>query len=448
MSYVSSLAGGWGLPLLAVLLLFGGLALLLLLQLAGLLRGVPFRYNLRNLVVRWPTTLLTALAFTLVVCLLTVMLAFVNGMYRLTLGSGQAVNVLVLSDGATDEAFSNLGYGDITTIDRWPNVLTDEDGEPLVSWEVYLVVNQPIPGARPGGRQRRFLQVRGLKDPARTGRVHNIGLRPGGAWFSQAGVQPLPDGEQAVQAVLGEGIARELGADQGKRSLEVGDVFPMADRRWAVVGVLASAGSTFDSEIWAKQQIVGEKFGKASYSTVVLRTADADTAQETARAISANFKSPAVSAMPEPEYYDKLSETNRQFLYAIVFVALFMSLGGVFGIMNTMFAAISQRQKDIGVLRILGYKGWQVLVSFFVEALVLAALGGAAGCLLGTLANGWSATSIISSGQGGGKSVVLELLVDGKILLAGMLFALGMGCLGGLLPALSAMRVTPLESVR
>jgi hypothetical protein len=446
------LVGGVLAAVVAVMLLLGlVLTFVLLLQFVGVLRRVPFGYNFRNLLVRWPTTLLTGLAFTLVVGLFTVMLAFVNGMNRLTEASGQSCNVMGLSDGATDEAFSNLGYGNISTLDQWPTVQKDEQGEPLTSWEVYIVVNQPIPNAKPGGRQRRFLQLRGLKDPARTGRVHNIALHPGGAWFSAAGVQPLPDntgGEQAIQAVLGQGIARELGPDQHKSSLEVGDIFPMGDRQWIVVGILQSSGSTFDSEIWAKQQIVGEKFGKPSYSTVVLRTADAQTAQRTAQDVSADFKNPAVVAQVETAYYEKLTSTNRQFLVTAWVIAIFMALGGVFGIMNTMFAAISQRQKDIGVLRILGYARWQILQSFFLESLLLALIGGAIGCLAGTMADGWSATSIISAGQGGGKSVVLKLIVDSQVLWLGILFSLAMGSIGGLLPALSAMRVRPLESVR
>jgi ABC-type lipoprotein release transport system permease subunit len=411
---------------------------------------VPLRYNLRNLVVRWPVTLLTALTFTLVVGLMTVLLAFVNGMYQLTNNSGLDTNVIVLSEGATDEAFSGLGFGDIKKVEQWPTVVKEGD-EPLVSWELYIVVNQPIPNAQPGQRARRFLQMRGLDEPARTARVHNLQLYPGGRWLAASGVQPLADsktGEQAIQAVLGEGIARELGGDVGKPSLEVGDLFEAADRKWVVVGILASAGSTFDSEVWAKRSLIGPMFGKESYSTVVLRTADAETARLTAEDLSDNFKSPAVAASVETDYYDKLSTTNRQFLVAILFVAAIMAIGGVFGIMNTMFAAISQRARDIGVLRILGFARWQILVSFFLESLVLALAGGALGCLLGSLSNGYTATSIVSSGQGGGRSVVLHMAVDANILLGGLLFSLVMGSLGGLLPALSAMRVRPLEAVR
>src|SRR5436190_22761580 len=106
---------------------FFGLLLLVL----AVLGKVPLRYNVRNLLVRWKTTLMTALAFTLVVALMTVMLAFVNGMYKLTEGSGQPGNVIVMSDGSTDEAFSNLGYRDVTEVELHPAVLRDAGGKPL-----------------------------------------------------------------------------------------------------------------------------------------------------------------------------------------------------------------------------------------------------------------------------------------------------------------------------
>ena len=418
-----------------------------LLQALGVLRHVPFSYNVRNLVGRWKVTLLTALAFTLVVGLMTVMLAFVNGMYRLTEGSGQPGNVIVLSDGATDEMFSNLGFGDIKEIELQPGVEQDASGKPLASWEIYVVINQEIPGAQAGGRQRRFVQGRGIDDPVLSGRVHSLSLHPGGSWFSAAGVEGAHTGDSAVQGVLGEGIARELGQDQGKPSLQPGDRFELGGRTWVVTGIMKSAGSTFDSEVWAKRDLLGSMFGKSSFTTVVLRTTGAEAAKRLAEDLTANYKKPAVLAQTEPEYYDKLNTTNQQFLYAIVFVTVVMAVGGVFGVMNTMFAAVSQRTKDIGVMRILGFARWQVLSSFFLEALLLGLVGGLIGCALGSLANGWTATSIISSGMGG-KSVVLKLVVDGKIVAAGLAFSLVMGAIGGLLPALSAMRLRPLESLR
>ncbi len=450
---------GCGLPLAAGWPMSRGatvwLALVTSVFLIWLVAGrIPLSYNVRNLVVRWRTTLMTGLAFTLVIALQTVMMGFVAGMNKLTESSGQPANVMVLSDGALDELVSNLGVRDSADINLHPGVLRDDSGEPLASREVYLVVNQPLPTA-PGQRQRRrFTQVRGIEDPLMAARVHALELYPGSNWFSPAGVRALPgaDGkmqEQAVEAVLGEGVAGQLGQDRGKERIEIGETFDLGPRKWMVVGIINSAGSTFGSEIWAKRSLVGPMFGKEAYSSIVLRTAGAKEAKFLADDLTKNFKKTAVQAQTETEYFAKLSETNRQFGFAISFVAIVMAVGGVFGVMNTMFAAISGRTKDIGVLRIIGFAPWQILISFFLESLLISLAGGLLGCAIGYLTNGWTATSIVSGGQGGGgKFVVLELVIGADTLLTGLLLALAMGAAGGLLPAFSAMRLRPLESLR
>jgi putative ABC transport system permease protein len=202
--------------------------------------------------------------------------------------------------------------------------------------------------------------------------------------------------------------------------------------------------------VWAKQSLVGQMFSKPTYTTLVLRT-DPPTA-EAARALAFDlrqrFTQIKLRAVQEQEYYASLSAVNQQFLVAILVIAAVMALGGIFGVMNTMFAAIAQRTKDIGVLRLLGFKRWQVLVSFMLESLTIALVGGALGCALGSLAHGYTATSIISSGQGGGKTVILRLVVDLPTVLMGLVFTIAMGRLGGLVPALTAMRLKILESLR
>jgi hypothetical protein len=247
-----------------------GLALIAVLMLVG---KVPVRYNIRNLSVRWRTTVMTGLAFTLVIALSTVMLAFVNGMYKLTLGSGQPGNVLVLSEGSTDESFSNLGFSDVGDIELQPGVLRSPTGKPVASRETYVVVNQPVRVRQPGRPKGRFTQVRGLDDAQMAGEVHGLALYPGGTWIGQQGVQSIGPEREAIQAVLGEGIARELGRDRpaAERAaaknpdrLDVGETFPLGGRQWVVVGVIRSSGSMFDSEVWATRDLVAKMFGQNS----------------------------------------------------------------------------------------------------------------------------------------------------------------------------------------
>jgi ABC-type lipoprotein release transport system permease subunit len=436
---------------------------------------IPISYNLRNLTLRWRTTLMTALAFTAVVALLTVMMAFVHGMRRLTEDTGQPGNVIVLADGATDEIISNLTIGDLSEIENLPDVLR-ENGRPMSSRETCLVANQPIPSTADGRPKRRFLQVRGIEDPVLTAKIHGLDLLPGGSWFSEAGVQesappqstphapreaapsdPHSNSAPLVQAVLGEGVAYELGrsrtsqeraAAKNPKRLDVGDTFTLGNRQWIIVGILKSSGSTFNSEIWAKRSLAAALFGKDTYTTLVLRTENAETAQNLKNFLSEDYKKAAVNAQVETEYYKSLSETTAQFSWAIGFIAFVMSIGGVFGVMNTMFAAISQRTGDIGVLRLLGFARWHVLVAFLLESLTIGLLGGLLGCALGSMADGWNATSIVGGTHGGGKSVVLQLAISPDIIAGGILLTLAMALLGGLLPAISAMRLKPLEALR
>jgi ABC-type antimicrobial peptide transport system permease subunit len=435
--------------------------------------AVPLSYNLRNLLVRWKNTLVTAAAFTVVIWLLVVMLAFVAGMYNLTENSGKPGNVMLLQSGSTDESFSNLPpNADVLRLPEGvrKRILVNNQ-QYLATKEVYVIVNQPIPNAPPSGKQRRFVQMRGIDNAWVASKVHGIELQDG-RWFSQEGVQLLKGGDparfearrvllgvglrtavsldddSAIEVVLGPGIARELGSDRPGGPVGVGEVLDIGGRRWIVVGVMSTANSTFGSEIWARDYIIQDQFGrKNSYSTYVVATKNAASAEAIAKELK-DFKEVPLNAVPETEYYAKLSATNRQFLFAIAIVAVIMAVGGVLGVMNTMYAAISQRAKDIGVMRLLGFTRWQILVSFLLESLVIAFVGGALGCALGSLCDGWTATSIVSSGQGGGKSVILRLVVDSNTILVGMGLAMVMGAVGGLVPAVSAMRLKPLESLR
>ena len=421
---------------------------------------VPLSYTLRNLSLRWITTLMTALAFTLVIGSMVMMLAFTAGMQRMTEGSGQPGNVMVLAEGALDEAFSNLNVADLGEIESLPDVRHDSKTNlPLASRESYMIVKQPLRNPKPGQPSGRFLQVRGITDAAIAAQVHNIQLSSG-SWFSAAGVEDRSavddQARPAIQAVLGEGVAAELAADRGPEEvaaaknrdrLDVGDCFRLGEEDWVVTGIMKSSGATCNSEIWANRARVGPVFGKESVTTLVLATADAEAAVRLRDFLKRAYSKANIAPQVEKEYFASLTETNQQFLFCIVFVTAVMSIGGIFGVMNTMFAAISNRVQDIGVLRILGFARWHILVSFLLESLVIALLGGLLGCALGSLVDGMSVSSVVGGG-GGGKLVVLELVVDARIWSAGVIVTLLMGGFGGLVPALSAMGLKPLDALR
>jgi ABC-type lipoprotein release transport system permease subunit len=412
------------------------------------LNKVPLAYNLRHLAVRWKSTFVTALAFTLVVFLLMLMLAFVNGMERLTQTGVLPGNVIVLSQGVTDELLSYIPVADAGDVGLQPGVLRNAQGRPLCSRETYTAISQP--GASAAERpEQRLLQIRGVEDAELAARLHDLELYPGGRWFSKVGVgklaaqeQTSPSEQYVVEAVLGEGVARELG-------LAVGDVFAVGPRRWLAVGILKAAGSPFGAEIWADSRVVGQTFGlENAYTSIILATPDAASARQLARELSTRYKKAALWALPETEYYAKMAAMNQSFLVAAYLVASFMAVAGALSVMNTLFAAVAQRRQEIAVLRVLGYTRGQIMLSFLVEALALALAGGMTGCVLGFLAQGWTATCTVSGDQGSGKEVALKLVVDGNIVTVSLLFTLVMGVAGGLLPAWSATRLRLLGSLR
>jgi putative ABC transport system permease protein len=420
---------------------------------------VPVRYNFRNLQVRWLTSLATACAFTVVIFLLTFMLAFVKGMDRLTESSGRAGNVMILSDGATDESFSNLPPASIEELpsDMQSVVMRGPDGKYLATKEVYVIVTHTIPNATPGGRQRRFVQMRGLNDVRLAADVHQIELGQG-EWFTSSGVREVTYQDKgttikatAPEVVLGNGVAKTFGADLGKPTLLPGDVVEIGPRRWYVSGIMKESNSSFGSEIWALDTHVQETFGRRnSYSSFVVRTKEEHIGSEAAKKLKENRSGQrSYNAQTEQEYFAKMRGTNDQFRYAIIFVAIILAVGGVLGVMNTMFAAISQRTKDIGVMRLLGFTRFQILCSFLLESLLIALVGGVLGCALGLLFDGTTVSSIVSSGAGGGgKSVILRMTVDLSVLISAGILTFFMGAVGGFIPSVSAMRLKPLESLR
>src|SRR5262249_27063435 len=153
-------------------------------------------------------------------------------------------------------------------------------------------------------------------------------------------------------------------------------------------------GSPFDSEIWGRRDQVGKMFGKddetkkqSFYTSIVAATADLETAGKVAEKIKGE-ESVRVNALPERKYYEEISKSNAMFQGSAVFIAIIMAIGGTCGLMTTMYAAVSQRIKDIGVLRVVGYAPRQILVSFLLESLLLAVVGGGLGLLIGYAFNG------------------------------------------------------------
>ena len=377
---------------------------------------IPFAYSHRNLRVRWKTTLMTASGFTLVVAALVVVLAFVNGMLAVCLQTGEPENVLIIARGSSDELLSTIDREVVIQIEDDPGIARNAGGRLLSSREAFIPVNKAV------GRQ--MLQMRGVEPIALE--VHpNVEIVEGEMF------RPGHD-----EVIVGRAAQQELG-------LAVGDELEVGEKLRRVAGIFTSGGSVFEIEIWASLPELVEQFHReGTYSTIVLQTTDAQTAKEVAERLTDNRRL-SIDAVPEPDYYLEQAEQTDMLRSAGFTVALFMGIGAVFGVTNTMFAAIEQRTKDIAVLRLLGFRKHEILISFLGEALLIAVIGGVLGSLLGYSVNGLSVSSFLSV-----KAVAFAFTVDFWSIVIALGFTLVLGIVGGLLPALAAMRVDPLVSLR
>jgi putative ABC transport system permease protein len=381
---------------------------------------VPLSYNYRNLRVRWKTTLMTASGFTLVVAALVVMLAFIHGIEAACATTGEPENVILLSKGNNDEILSQMERGLVSQVENSKGVALDSSGQPIASRELFMVVHhrQEETGAF------RFLQVRGVLPVAF--RVHSQLHIVEGRTFRAS----------QSEVIIGKGVQRE-------NHFQLGDQIDMGRKLWKVVGVFEAEGAAFESELWCDLNELASQFRREGlYSSVILRAPTPEGAEELAEQLSQS-RSVSVEAMTEPRYYQKQSEQTKIMQTAAWVIAWFMGVGAMFGVMNTMFAAIGQRTKDIAVLRIMGFESGEIMLAFLVEAILIAVLGGLLGVTLGAATNGITRTASL-----GARQIDFAFRIDGSILTFAALFTLVMGILGGLLPAMSAMRIKPLEALR
>jgi putative ABC transport system permease protein len=384
--------------------------------------SIPIAYNLRNLVVRKTTTLMTALGIALTVAVLLAILAMVNGLRATLETSGDPLHVMVLRKGSDSEVVSNFTRTQFQDLKFKPGIATASDGQPMASLEIVTSVSLAN-AENPDGVN---VTVRGLP-PAGIEIRHGVRIAQG-RWFHE--------GQREV--VVGKSVAKRypdahLG---GKVRFGRGD--------WTIVGIMDAARGAQDSEIWGDLNQVSPDLQRIEVlSSALVQAKDAVTAQALINDLNADQRLD-VHAMSEKEYYELQTAQAAPIEYTGVFVALIMAIGSCFAAMNTMYAAVARRSREIGTLRVLGFSQSSILFSFFLESLLLAALGGVLGCLLVAPLNGLT-TAVGSTNFA---EMAFDFRVTPQIMGEGVLFALVMGTLGGMFPARMASKKEILTALR
>jgi len=384
--------------------------------------SIPFAYNVRNLVVRKTTTIMTALGIALTVAVLLAILALVNGLRSTLSVSGDPLHVLVMRKGSDSELVSGFTRSQFQDLKFKAGIATGRDGQPLASMEVVTML---ILG---GGDDSdgTNLTLRGL-GPAGIEMRRNVRLARG-RWFQQ-GMREL---------VVGKAVADRFPEGQ------IGKKVHFGRGDWEIVGVFDAAGGAQSSEVWGDLFQVSSDLQRVDTASSCLVTAtDAVTAQALVASLNDDQRL-EVKAMLEKEYYDQQTSSAAPIEYTGLMVAIIMAVGSSFAAMNTMYAAVARRAREIGTLRVLGFSKGSILLSFLVESAALSALGGLLGCLLALPLNGIT-TSI---GNSGFSETAFAFQVTPKIMLTGIVFAMVLGSLGGLFPARMASRKQILTALR
>lgn len=384
--------------------------------------ALPISYNVKSLRVRWQVTLLAVIGIALVVAVFIILAAMAAGFQFALRTTGRVDNAIVVQKGSTGEIVSALSRDHANLIAVDGRVARDAQGRPLASPEVVLVASLPrvTDGSNMNvtlrGASTRAFDVRGgIK--IIEGRAFTPGL---------------------YELIVGTHVRDRYG-------LGVGKTLKLQRQVWNVVGVFESAGSGFENEIWGDVDAIAPAFNRAGgYSVLVVRLKDPGTLDAFGASIASN-PSMQLEAKQEMAFYsEQAGPTVAAITGLTIFVSVIMAVGAVVGAMNTMYAIVSARTREIGTLRALGFSRLSILVSFVLESLVLALVAGLLGVLLALPANGLTA----AGGSTTFSDFAFAFRITPMAITFGLIFALIMGFVGGLLPAFRAARMPITTALR
>jgi putative ABC transport system permease protein len=384
--------------------------------------AIPLTYNLRNLIARKTTTVMTALGIALTVAVLVADLALVEGLQKAFQTTGHPLQALVLRKGSNSELGSSVSREAFQILKAKAGLATNSNGEPMASPEVITVINLPSVDS-PNGMN---VTLRGLSQTGIDMRQVKITQ---GRWFHS--------GQREI--VVGKSVAKRYPNAQPGKLLRFGR------GEWEVVGVIDAGDSAINSEIWSDLNQISADFNRQeSVNSVLIRANDTASVQALVNALN-DDRQLGVTTLPEREYYERQTSAGAPLQFFGMLVAVIMAIGSSFAAMNTMYAAVARRAMEIGTLRVLGFSRGSILLSFLIESLLLALIGGVLGCLLALPLNG------VTTGIGSFvtfSEIAFNFHVSLSAMLTGITFALIVGALGGFFPARNAARKEILTALR
>lgn len=385
--------------------------------------AVPLAYNFRNLWTRRLTTVLTVFGMALVVFVFASVLMLADGLQKTLVETGSYDNGVFLRKGSASEVMSGVTREQASIIETLPEITIGPQGRRLVAKELVVLVALPKRGTdKPSN-----VVLRGIEENSFRLRSQ---VRPVEGRLPRMG---------STEIIVGESIARRF------KGIAVNKTLYYGTRYWQIVGIFEAGNTGFSSEIWGDADQFMQAFRRSYYSSVIVRMRDSSEFQ-TIKSRIENDPRLTLQFKRESKYYAEQSEIMARFLRILGWsLTIIFSIGAMIGAMITMYSAVANRMAEIGTLRALGFGRRDVLIAFLLESLLLGFLGGLVGLFFASF---MQLITISTMNFQTFSELAFSFTLNFEIIYRGMVFALIMGLIGGVLPAIRASRMMIVDALR
>lgn len=384
--------------------------------------ALPLKYNLRNLTIRKGTTAATALTIGITVGVYLMVMALARGIDLTLSTSGEPLNLIVVRNGSTAELSSDVSREKLNSLIYLDGVAREGEA-PLASPELVTLIYR----ARKGQSQGANITIRGVG-------AMSTRLRSG---FGVVEGRMFQTG--LTEALVSKRIAERF------QAFGIGDKFRIQATEYTVVGLFDAGGKAFESEIWVDGNSLASTMKRESFSSVLLRVTNQGAMDGLAKRISDDQRLQLKAVSERTFYEDQQGTASGALKFLGAFVSLVMSIGAAFAGMNTMYAAVARRTKEIGTLRVLGFKRRSILTAFILESVAIAVLGVGIGILFALPLN------FISTGTANFETfseIAFNFRVTPGLMVSALIFGVGIGLFGSLLPSIRASRFKIVDALR
>lgn len=384
---------------------------------------LPLAYSYRNLITRRLTTLFTTLGMALVVFVFAAILMLAEGLEKTLVETGSYDNVVVIRRSSSSEVQSGIERMQASIVETQPEIASGLNGRPFLAKELVVLINLP----KRGSSRPSLVVIRGIDE-------NSVALRPQVRLIE--GRMPRAGSSEII---AGTSIAKRF------RGGGVGEQLRFSMRDWTVVGIFDAGNTGYNSEIWGDADLLMQAFRRPVYSSVIFKLRESSAFE----AVKARIESDprlTLEARRETKYYADQSEMMAKFLRILgMSLTVIFSIGAIIGAMITMYASVANRTAEIGTLRSLGFQRRSILAAFVMEALFLGLIGGCIGLFFAAFLQFFTVSTVNFQTF---SELAFRFTLNAAIALQSLGFALGMGLVGGLLPAIRAARMNIVDALR